>query len=30
LDANEMDERELQYEKHDDLRISTFRGISND
>jgi hypothetical protein len=30
LDSNEIDERELQYEKHDDPRMSTFRGISID
>jgi hypothetical protein len=29
-DANEIDESDPQYEKHDDPRISTFRGISID
>jgi hypothetical protein len=30
LDSNDIDESELQGEKHDDPRISTFRGISID
>jgi hypothetical protein len=29
-DSNEIDESDLQDEKHDDPRISTFRGISID
>jgi hypothetical protein len=29
-DSNEIDESESQREKHDDPRISTFRGISID
>jgi hypothetical protein len=28
--SNEIDESNTQYEKHDDPRISTFRGISID
>jgi hypothetical protein len=27
LDSNEMDESDLQFEKHDEPRISTFDGI---
>jgi hypothetical protein len=30
LDSNEIDESSLQYEKHTDPTISTFRGISID
>jgi hypothetical protein len=30
LDSNEIDESDSQSEKHDDPRISTFRGISID
>jgi hypothetical protein len=30
FDSNEIDESDLQNEKHDDPRISTFRGISID
>jgi hypothetical protein len=30
FDSNEIDKSILQYEKHDDPRISTFRGISID
>jgi hypothetical protein len=30
FDSNEIDESDLQDEKHDDPRISTFRGISID
>jgi hypothetical protein len=30
FDSNEIDESDSQYEKHDDPRISTFRGISID
>jgi hypothetical protein len=30
FDSNEIDESDLQSEKHDDPRISTFRGISID
>jgi hypothetical protein len=30
LDSNEIEESELHLEKHDDPRISTFRGISID
>jgi hypothetical protein len=29
-DSNEIDESEEQYEKHDEQRISTFRGITID
>jgi hypothetical protein len=28
--SNEIDESDLQYEKHDDPRIAAFRGISID
>jgi hypothetical protein len=30
FDSNEIDESDLQREKHDDPRISTLRGISID
>jgi hypothetical protein len=30
LDSNEIDESDLQYEKHDEPRISTLDGITID
>jgi hypothetical protein len=30
LDSNEMDESDLQFEKHDEPRISIFDGITLD
>jgi hypothetical protein len=30
LDSNEIDERDLQYEEHDDPSMPRFRGISSD